>query len=133
MLGIILLLSLTASSQTGTIKDTCKITIPCSTGNKIAADLIRGDLAIAELQHTQEILKMTQAKIQEFVSITESYEIKTATFKKEILLYDQKEIKYQEIVTGLEGDNRKLRRRVEVLGVTIGVTGIIAAIGFLIN
>lgn len=133
MLGIILLLSLTAFSQTGTNKDTCKITIPCSTGNKIAADLLRGDLAITELQHTQEILRMTQAKIQEFVSITESYEVKIASFKKEILLYDEKENKYQEMVTGLEGDNKKLRRRIKVLGVTISVTGVIAAIGFLIN
>lgn len=133
MLGIILLLSLTAFSQTDTNKDTCRITIPCSTANKIAADLLSGDLAKAELQQTQEILKITNNKVEEFSAITQSYETKVSAFKKEIMLYDEKETTYKSIITGLEDDNKKIRRRIKILGVTIGVTGVAAAIGFLIH
>jgi hypothetical protein len=76
---------------------------------------------------------MTQFKIEELNTITQSYETKVSAFKKEIMLYDEKETKYKNIVTGLEKDNKKARRRIKILGVTVGVTSVAAAIGFLIH
>ena len=95
--------------------------------------MLSGDLAKAELQQTQEILKITNNKVEEFSAITQSYETKVSAFKKEIMLYDEKETTYKSIITGLEDDNKKIRRRIKILGVTIGVTGVAAAIGFLIH
>jgi hypothetical protein len=47
-------------------------------------------------------------------------------------MYKQKEEKYEYIVTGLERDVKRYKRRIKVLGVTCGVAAITVVVGLLV-
>jgi hypothetical protein len=82
-LTILLLLSLTTFSQ----KDTNKICFDYKTGQKIAADLVRGDAAHAELKKTQELVGQLNDKISEKDSIIWVYVKKDTNYLKQVKSY----------------------------------------------
>jgi hypothetical protein len=82
-LTILLLLSLTTFSQ----KDTNKICFDYKTGQKIAADLVRGDAAQAELKKTQELVGQLNDKISEKDSIIWVYVKKDTNYLKQVKSY----------------------------------------------
>lgn len=123
---------MTAFSQSVTIKDTCKVSIPCTTAKKIAIELVQGDSAKAELAATQTLLQTTEEKIQFKDSIIQTYVEKNQNYAQQISLYKEKESKYIFIVSDLEKDNKKLRKTTKVLTGTVGVLVLTTVIGFLV-
>jgi hypothetical protein len=123
---------LTVSSQTGIISKE-RICFPVEEAKLIAADLVRGDSAMAELKTTQNLLSLSNDKIKYLEGINESLALKNDYYKEEIVLYNQKEDKYKYIVTGLEKNNRKLGVKVKVLGFSVSVLSIALAVSMLIN
>jgi len=105
--------------------------LPCETARKVAVDLLQGDSTKAELAITQDLLKQTEAKVAAQDTIIKSYVIKTDVYQQQINLYDQKEVKYKEVVYGLQEDKRKLKTGIKILGVTVGILTITTVIGFL--
>ena len=83
ILTILLLLSLTTFSQ----KDTNKICFDYKTGQKIAADLVRGDAAQAELKKTQLLVSQLNDKISEKDSIIWVYVKKDTNYLKQVKSY----------------------------------------------
>ena len=114
-----MLISLIAFSQTGTDK----ICFPVETAKKIAVDLARGDSAIAELTLTKEVLKTTEEVVVQKDNIINTYKEKVDNFSKQIVAYKAKEFQYQDMVTGLESDNKKLNRKLLFSKVSTGVVG----------
>ena len=98
----------------------------------IAADLLRGDSAIAELKSSQFIIKQLRTKLDVKENTIASYVILDKTNNEMISMYKQKEEKYEYIVTGLEHDVKRYKRRIKVLGVTFGVAAITVVVGLLI-
>jgi hypothetical protein len=110
---------LTSFSQTVTssksVTDTCKVIIPCDIARKVAVDLVRGDSARAELAITQDLLEVVEAKVIMKDQIIDLHIIKEQNYNQQINLYKEKENYYTHIVTGLEGDNKKLKKKVGLL------------------
>jgi len=98
----------------------------------IAADLLRGDSAIAELKSSQFIIKQLRTKLEVKENIIASYIVLDKTNSEMISMYKQKEEKYEYIVTGLERDVKRYKRRIKVLGVTCGVAAITVVVGLLV-
>ncbi len=124
----ILLLSLTAFSQI----DTSKVCIPTHKARLIAADLLRGDSAIAELKSSQFIIKQLRTKLEVKENIINTYVVLDQKNDKIMEAYRQKEDKYEYIVAGLERDVKRYKRRVKILGVTCGVAAITVVVGLLV-
>ena len=120
---------MTAFSQT----DTSRVCIPTYRARLIAADLLRGDSAIAELKSSQFIIKQLRTKLEVKENVITSYIVLDKTNTEMISMYKQKEEKYEYIVTGLERDVKRYKRRIKVLGVTCGVTTITVIVGLLIR
>ena len=114
-----MLISLIAFSQAVTDK----ICFPVETAKKIAVDLARGDSAIAELTLTKEVLKTTEEVVVQKDNIINTYKEKVDNFSKQIVAYKAKEFQYQDMVTGLESDNKKLNRKLLFSKVSTGVVG----------
>ena len=119
-----LLLSLNAFSQSDTSKvkkDSCSITLSCDVAKRVAVDLVRGDSARAELEATQQLVGLLNQKIDKQDSLNTTYAYQIINLNKQVVLYQEKEFEYTNIITTLEGDNRKQKRVIKVLGVAVGV------------
>lgn len=127
----LLLLSLATFSQNAISKDTCKVVLPCSTAKKVAIDLAKGDSALAELAATQEILRLTRKTVTFQQNVIDAYVVKEHHYEEIINLQLEKEKRYNEIVTGLEKDNRRLKIKTKVLGFSVGVTSLSAVVLYL--
>lgn len=114
-----MLLNLTAFSQTGTDK----VCLTAEVAKKVALDLAKCDSTATELEITKDILQNTQQIVVEKDNIIKIYKDKVDNFNKQIQAYKIKESEYQEIVTGLEGDNKKLNRKLLFSKVSTGVVG----------
>jgi len=99
----------------------------------ISADLLRGDSAIAELKSSQFIIKQLRTKLEVKENIINTYVVLDQKNDKIMEAYRQKEDKYEYIVTGLERDVKRYKRRIKILGVTCGVTTITVIVGLLIR
>lgn len=115
----LMLLNLTAFSQTGTDK----VCLTLDVAKKVALDLARCDSTTTELEITKEILESTKQIVQEKDNIIKTYKDKVDNFSKQVQAYKVKESEYQEIVTGLESDNKKLNRKLLFSKVSTGVVG----------
>ena len=101
---ITLLLNLTIFSQ----NDINKICFDQSTAKKIAADLVKGDSAKAELEKTQKLVKQLNEKIVEKDSVIRDYAKKDTNYINQVKSYAEIKEKQSVLVTGLEKDKEKL-------------------------
>ena len=104
ILLITLLLNLTIFSQ----NDINKICFDQSTAKKIAADLVKGDSAKAELEKTQKLVKQLNEKIVEKDSVIRDYVKKDTNYINQVKSYAEIKEKQSVLVTGLEKDKEKL-------------------------
>lgn len=101
---ITLLLNLTIFSQ----NDINKICFDQSTAKKIAADLVKGDSAKAELEKTKKLVFQLNEKIVEKDSVILFYIKKDTNYINQVKSYAEIKEKQSILVTGLEKDKEKL-------------------------
>jgi hypothetical protein len=88
--------------------DINKICFDQSTAKKIAADLVKGDSAKAELEKTQKLVKQLNEKIVEKDSVIRDYVKKDTNYINQVKSYAEIKEKQSVLVTGLEKDKEKL-------------------------
>lgn len=134
MLAVILLLSLTASSQVDTnrVQQVC---MPIGTAQKIAADLIRLDSVTAEIENTQAILQKTEQKVSIQDSLIAVYKERVLTYQKEIAVQSIRFNTCSQRITVVEKEVVKLASKNKVLKNWLtGVGGgLIVSVGLLIT
>ena len=101
---ITLLLNLTIFSQ----NDINKVCFDQSTAKKIAADLVKGDSAKAELEKTKKLVFQLNEKIVEKDSVILFYIKKDTNYINQVKNYAEIKEKQSILVTGLEKDKDKL-------------------------
>ena len=101
---ITLLLNLTIFSQ----NDINKICFDQSTAKKIAADLVKGDSAKAELEKTKKLIFQLNEKIVEKDSVILFYIKKDTNYINQVKSYAEIKEKQSILVTSLEKDKEKL-------------------------
>ena len=101
---ITLLLNLTIFSQ----NDINKICFDQPTAKKIAADLVKGDSAKAELEKTKKLVFQLNEKIVEKDSVILFYIKKDTNYINQVKNYAEIKEKQSILVTGLEKDKDKL-------------------------
>ena len=104
-----------------------------SIAKKIAIDLLRGDSAKIELTKTIILVNQLEEKNLTNERLVNTYVSKVANFSSQIDLYRQKEVKYTQIVTGLEKDVKKERNKNKIIKIAAGVFAVLAVIGFASN
>jgi hypothetical protein len=104
ILLIIILPNLKIFSQ----NDINKICFDEPTAKKIAADLVKGDSAKAELEKTQKLVKQLNEKIVEKDSVIRDYVKKDTNYINQVKSYAEVKEKQSILVTGLEKDKEKL-------------------------
>jgi hypothetical protein len=104
ILLITLLLNLTIFSQ----NDINKICFDQTTAKKIAADLVKGDSAKAELEKTKKLVFQLNEKIVEKDSVILFYIKKDTNYINQVKSYAEIKEKQSILVTGLEKDKDKL-------------------------
>jgi hypothetical protein len=102
----------------------------CDIARKVAIDIVRGDSARAELAATQDLLKAVEEKVVVKDQIIDSYITKEQNYNQQINLHKEKENYYTQIVTGLEGDNKKLKKKVGLLRAASSVLLVTTLFGF---
>mgnify|MGYP003634769796 CR=1 FL=1 len=125
----ILLLSWTVSSQT----DTNKVCLSHNIALKIAADLVSGDSAKAELQNLKHVYSLTQLRESKKDSIILQHEMKSILCIKQVDLQKDKVIIFQSVVDDLQKENRRLKNGIKILGISVGVTTLAALFLVIIN
>ena len=104
ILLIIILPNLKIFSQ----NDINKICFDEPTAKKIAADLVKGDSAKAELEKTQKLIKQLNEKIVEKDSVILFYVKKDTNYINQVKSYAEVKEKQSVLVTSLEKDKEKL-------------------------
>jgi len=129
ILLIILLLSSTSFSQ----KDTSKLCLDYSVAKQVAIDLVRGDLALAELEQTNILLDQLTFKFSQQDSIINVYKDKDANCLSQINNYDKIREQNNIMINGLEKDvdnlkkqNKNLRKTTTILGA--GFLGVLVSV-----
>ena len=129
ILLIILLLSSTSFSQ----KDTSKLCLDYSVAKQVAIDLVRGDLALAELEQTNILLDQLTFKFSQQDSIINVYKDKDANCLSQINSYNKIREQHTIMVNGLEKDiesikreNKNLRKATTFLGA--GFLGVLVSV-----
>jgi len=105
LLPILLLSSITFSQ-----KDTSKICFDYDIAKKIAVDLIKGDSAIVELDHTKDLVLILGKKSQYQDSIIKIFEAKDANYILQIQNHIKIDKEQYSIISGLENDVNKLQK-----------------------
>ncbi len=88
--------------------DINKICFDQTTAKKIAADLVKGDSAKAELEKTKKLVFQLNEKIVEKDSIILFYIKKDTNYINQVKSYAEIKEKQSVLVTGLEKDKEKL-------------------------
>jgi hypothetical protein len=88
--------------------DINKVCFDQSTAKKIAADLVKGDSAKAELEKTKKLVFQLNEKIIEKDSIILFYIKKDTNYINQVKSYAEIKEKQSILVTGLEKDKEKL-------------------------
>lgn len=95
--------------------DINKICFDHKTAQKIAADLVKGDSAKAELQKTQKLVKQLNEKIVEKDSVINAYVKKDTNYITQIQKYAEVQEKQSVVTKGLEKDIETLKTENENL------------------
>ena len=126
---MLLILSSPIFSQTATNK----VCFTEETAKKIAIDIVRGDSAKVELEKTIILVTQLEEKNSTSQRLVNSYVEKCANYQTQISLYREKEVKYTGIITGLESDVKKEKKKNKVfkyLSIGLGATTVL---GFVIG
>lgn len=129
-LGILtscLLLSLTAFSQPGTI------VLDYSTAKEIAVDLVRGDSTAAELKATKRMVNILEAQLAVREKEVKTLREKEGNFKEQIGGYKEKEQQYSLYNADLKSENQVLKTQVKILGISVGVTSVVATVALMLR
>ena len=129
---MLLMMSLATFSQTGTSK-TQMHCFPDSVVKKIAKDLVRGDSARAELAETKILMHQIELKSFANERLVYTYVDKVANYVSQIDMYKQKETKYIEMVSGLERDVKKAKKKNKIFKIVTGILITTTVIGFVTN
>jgi hypothetical protein len=122
-------MSLAIFSQTVTNKTQVHC-FPDSIVKKVAKDLLRGDSARAELIETKILVHELELKNFTNERLVNTYVHKVANYSSQIDLYKQKEVKYVEMVTGLEKDVKKEKKKNKIFKIVTGILITSTVIGF---
>jgi hypothetical protein len=122
-------MSLAIFSQTVTNKTQVHC-FPDSIVKKVAKDLLRGDSARAELTETKILVHELELKNFTNERLVNTYVHKVANYSSQIDLYRQKEVKYVEMVTGLERDVKKEKKKNKIFKIVTGILITSTVIGF---
>ena len=114
------MMSLAIFSQTVTNKTQVHC-FPDSIVKKVAKDLLRGDSARAELTETKILVHELELKNFTNERLVNTYVHKVANYSSQIDLYRQKEVKYVEMVTGLERDVKKEKKKNKIFKIVTGI------------
>lgn len=123
------MMSLAIFSQTVTNKTQVHC-FPDSIVKKVAKDLLRGDSARAELIETKILVHELELKNFTNERLVNTYVHKVANYSSQIDLYKQKEVKYVEMVTGLEKDVKKEKKKNKIFKIVTGILITSTVIGF---
>ena len=123
------MMSLAIFSQTVTNKTQVHC-FPDSIVKKVAKDLLRGDSARAELTETKILVHELELKNFTNERLVNTYVHKVANYSSQIDLYRQKEVKYVEMVTGLERDIKKEKKKNKIFKIVTGILITSTVIGF---
>jgi len=126
---MLLMMSLATFSQTVTNKTQVHC-FPDSIVKKVAKDLLRGDSARAELTETKILVHELELKNFTNERLVNTYVHKVANYSSQIDLYRQKEVKYVEMVTGLERDVKKEKKKNKIFKIVTGILITSTVIGF---
>lgn len=136
LLGVIILQSLTASSQTDTSRfedPNCKTTLPCHVAKQIAIDLTEGDAAKATLVETEALVQQLETKITLQDSVEAARVQKEKIYNDQITVYKAQQEEYQKVTKKLKRSNKALSIGVKVLGTVSGAGVIGTIVGFLLK
>jgi len=122
-------MSLAIFSQTVTNKTQIHC-FPDSIVKKVAKDLLRGDSTRAELTETKILVHELELKNFTNERLVNTYVRKVANYSSQIDLYRQKEVKYVDIITGLERDVKKEKKRNKIFKIVTGILITSTVIGF---
>jgi len=123
------MMSLAIFSQTVTNKTQIHC-FPDSIVKKVAKDLLRGDSTRAELTETKILVHELELKNFTNERLVNTYVRKVANYSSQIDLYRQKEVKYVDIITGLERDVKKEKKRNKIFKIVTGILITSTVIGF---
>ena len=126
---MLLMMSLATFSQTVTNKTQVHC-FPDSIVKKVAKDLLRGDSARAELTETKILVHELELKNFTNERLVNTYVHKVANYSSQIDLYKQKETKYVEMVSGLENDVKKEKKKNKIFKIVTGILIASTVIGF---
>ena len=126
------MMSLAIFSQTVTNKTQVHC-FPDSIVKKVAKDLLRGDSARAELTETKILVHELELKNFTNERLVNTYVHKVANYSSQIDLYRQKEVKYVEMVTGLERDVKKEKKKNKIFKIVTGILITSTVIGFVVQ
>lgn len=129
---MLLMMSLAIFSQTVTNKTQVHC-FPDSIVKKVAKDLLRGDSARAELTETKILVHELELKNFTNERLVNTYVHKVANYSSQIDLYRQKEVKYVEMVTGLEKDVKKEKKKNKIFKIVTGILITSTVIGFVVQ
>ena len=126
---MLLMMSLATFSQTVTNKTQVHC-FPDSIVKKVAKDLLRGDSARAELTETKILVHELELKNFTNERLVNTYVNKVANYSSQIDLYKQKETKYISMVSGLENDVKKEKKKNKIFKIVTGILITSTVIGF---
>lgn len=126
---MLLMMSLATFSQTVTNKTQVHC-FPDSIVKKVAKDLLRGDSARAELTETKILVHELELKNFTNERLVNTYVNKVANYSSQIELYKQKETKYISMVSGLENDVKKEKKKNKIFKIVTGILITSTVIGF---
>lgn len=142
VLGILItiLTNLTAFSQKGinnSLTDTCNVVIACSTAQKIANDLVKGDSCISELSATQSLLKLTNQQVETQQEIINAYQVKEQAYEDQVDAYKEIQDTQESMIVKLEKRAKRSQKVSKFLGSILGTSAAIlaatTAVGFLLH
>lgn len=96
-------------------------------------DLLKGDSLFTELQQTKNKLDFLTLKVELKDKLINSYQQKVKLYDEEIKACNEKEVNYQDLINKLETSNKKLKKTVNILGVTLTVSAAVIATAFLLK
>ncbi len=136
---IMILTNSTAFSQKGINKntDTCTVVITCTTAQKIANDLAKGDSCIAELSATQSLLTLTNQQVEAQQVAIEAYQVKEQAYQDQADAYKEIQDTQESMIVGLEKRVKRSKNTSKFLGSILGTTGsvliVTTVVGFLMH
>lgn len=86
-----------------------------------------------ELKQANLKLDLLKMKVELKDKMIAGYDKKVRLYDEQLQICAEKEINYNNIIIKLEADNKKLKKTVKILGVSLGVSTIVLTTAFLLR